>query len=272
MYQFNTIYSAPVSHPVIVLSAGNNTDKSLRKPLHSGVNALEGLVITFGGEVHFDKPVTIKQYKEDKTITALGMTEAGLLALAADNPDKEFLLWGITAEGADALQTAILNSRPDIPDDNILERDYLRALNKQFICEHGELDEGDLLKISKARNIMALSRMSKKPVPMPGDSVEGTYYSGKFPFRYGIIDSRNYMLEDGMLTFCAAGSPYIIPDSGDLSISGGPFFRVEPKHLTFAGQEERLFWTFGHDGACAHGGIHFPVLVNRWTLSPDADI
>ena len=155
MYQFNTIYSAPVSHPVIVLSAGNNADKTLRKPLHSGVNALEGLVITFGGEIHFDKPVTIKRYKEDMAITALGMTEAGLLAITADNPDKEFLLWGITAEDADALQAAILGSCTDIPDDNILERDYLRALNKQFICEHGELDEVDLLKISKARNIMA---------------------------------------------------------------------------------------------------------------------
>lgn len=272
MYQFRSLRPNPVPNPVITLNVNHDANPSLRKPLHSGTSALEGLVISLGGEVHLDKPVTVKRYKEDTDITALGMTDAGLLAIAADNPDKEFLLWGLSAEGTDALQAAILNSRPDIPNENILERDYLRALNKQFICEHGELNESDLLKISKARNIMTLSRMSKKPIPMPGDSVEGAYYSGKFPFRFGIIDSRNYMLEDGMLTFCAAGSPYIIPDSGDLSISGGPFFRVEPKHLTFAGQEEKIFWTFGHDGACAHGGIHFPVLVNRWKLSPDADI
>ena len=99
MYQFRTLRPNPVPNPVITLNVNHDADPSLRKPLHSGISALEGLVISLGGEVRLDKPVTVKRYKEDTAITALGMTDAGLLAIAADNPDKEFLLWGLSASG-----------------------------------------------------------------------------------------------------------------------------------------------------------------------------
>ena len=273
MFQFRTFYAAPVEHPVILLSKETDSTDKTRKPLHSGCAALEGLVISLGGDVHLEDAPLITNFKEKIRIIELGMTDGGLLAVEENHPDKTFLLWGTSAEDFDKLQEHILAANPDIPD-SIIERDYLRALNKSFICEHGELDESDLRKISQTRSVLniARARVAGKEIPLPGDIVEGAYYNGKHPFHYGIIDSRDYMTEEGRLTICAGGSPYIVPSTASLSISGGPFFSVEPRHLTYIGKEERLFWTFGHDGACANGGVYFPVTVNCWTLLPEAGI
>lgn len=272
MYTFRTYNATPTPNPFILLSSGEKKGTPSRKPMHSGRYALEGLIISLGGEVTLHDAPLVMHFHKKVRIKELSMTDVGLLAHAAHAPATEFLLWGLDADDADRLQEHILNSGIDIPEECILERDYLRAINKSFIREHGELDNSDFLKISKARNVMALARLMRKPVPLPGDTVRGAYYGGEHPFNAGMVDSMYYMDEGDRMTICASPSAHITPDTGTLSISGGPFFGVHAAHMTFAGTHERLFWTFGHAGMTRNGGVYFPITVNKWDLSQEADI
>jgi len=156
------------------------------------------------------------------------------------------------------------------PDLQRIEYEYLKIINASFIMEHGDLNEKDFEKIFNAQKLMATLRLGANAhrVMFPGDTLQGAYYNGKHPFTNGVILSKPTWAteEDRRIHFCA--EPYIpyITESGKLDTSGGPFFSIEQEHFSFIGEEERLFWCFGHDGACGNGGIHFPCRSNRWAL------
>lgn len=162
------------------------------------------------------------------------------------------------------------------PDPARVEYEYLQTINASFIMQHGELDKDDYEKIFEAQRLMATLRLGAQShrTPFPGDTIQGTYYNGKHPFQKGVIIPKPRWADeqDTKIHFCA--EPYVpyITKEGHIDTSGGPFFSAEKKHLTFVGEEERLFWCFGHNGACANGGIHFPCRSNRWELSPHAGI
>ena len=104
------------------------------------------------------------------------------------------------------------------------------------------------------------SRMSR---PRPGDVIDFGDNAGNYPFknRYGRVDT----VETGMAdkneihVCCHMGSAFLC-DSGNVSISGGPFECVniddlEPLYETRPG----TFWNWGDLGAGAGHGVYYTI-------------
>ena len=157
------------------------------------------------------------------------------------------------------------------------ERLALREINMSFISPHGDFTQSDYEMIEAYQKFFSerLEKMGDHPVPMPGDIVEGAYYGGTHPFNDGVIESVPGWKKT--LSFCAG--PYVpfvtFADRKNeriaLSVSGGPFFGIDPDDLVFVGQDSRLVCDWGHCGATACGAIDFPVTVNRWRIKDRVD-
>lgn len=193
---------------------------------------------------------------------------------AGENKTQTVYSWQLPDREVNMLTEHILSYFN--PDPAKVEYQYLRIINSRFIMEHGELGESDFEKIFAAQKLMATLRLGAQAHQhvFPGDTLQGAYYGGEHPFTNGVILSRPTWAEEGdtKIHFCA--NPYVpyICSNGSLDTSGGPFFSAEKEHFTFLGEEERLFWCFGHDGACGNGGIYFPCRSNRWQLGEGAGI
>lgn len=70
--------------------------------------------------------------------------------------------------------------------------------------------------------------------------------------------------------YCEQPSAHYI-DIDTASVSGGSFHEVEPSKLEYIGQTKRTIWTWGHAGACGHGGLYIQVVVNNYKLVTDRE-
>lgn len=152
---------------------------------------------------------------------------------------------------------------------------HLYRINESFIREHGTLTNSDLALIrSRQQAMQAALNDAPTNTPVPGDIIEGEYYDGKFRFESGVIV--NTPSWGTGIHFCARPyTPWLYVDSESkphINTSGGPFFSCDKKHFKPAGETERLFCEFGHDGPCGNGAIYFPVKVRCWKLKASAGI
>lgn len=143
-----------------------------------------------------------------------------------------------------------------------LER--LQAENKSY-CPNNvptQPDEHDLNIVNRLLEALAAAREGAQ-APTQGDSVRYTSDYGDF-YQNAMIDSIN----GERVSLCEQPSAYAL-SNGHVSISGGAFKSVDSSKLEYIGEKERLFWSFGSCGACAHGGIYFMARVHEWQYTPE---
>lgn len=147
-----------------------------------------------------------------------------------------------------------------------MNRGQLIEINGRFLTLH-VLRESDF---QMAENHISVIKCNHETchTPQVGDLVEGAYYDGAFPYKYGIIEK---IYDDGTLSICY--EPYIpfiyVQDdlSISLSVSGGPFGSHKPEELVLVSDDdERMFCDWGSCGACANGAVNFLAPVRRWKI------
>lgn len=205
--------------------------------------------------------------REDITVELYGGYSAGWEELSEE--EQESIL-------SYALDRFGVNGNPEWADRQHYD---LRRLNLGFIREYGDLEEKDFKKMDLVKDAIEKARLfSGNDIrPLPGDSVEGAYYGGKFPFKNGMLDTPYDWYEEGEVSLCAGPySPFTRladwrQEGYSFSMSGGPYFKMSSGDLEYVGTDERLFTVWGHWGACANGDIRFPVKVNRWKVKEGVD-
>lgn len=147
-----------------------------------------------------------------------------------------------------------------------MTREEFVEMNGRYDSSHG-LTEADY---NKAMNRVELITAGHKAVntPQVGDLVEGGYWDGHHPYKYGLIEK---VYEDGSVHICYEPMiPFVYFNDMlelRLSVSGGPFgtHKVEELQLV-ADEDERYFCDWGISGACANGAINFKAPVRRWKI------
>lgn len=147
-----------------------------------------------------------------------------------------------------------------------MTREEFERINVRYDSSHG-LTEADY---NKAMNRVELITAGHKAVntPQVGDLVEGGYWDGHHPYKYGLIEKVN---EDGTVHICYKPMiPFVYFNDMlelRLSVSGGPFgtHKVEELQLV-SDEDERYFCDWGISGACANGAINFKAPVRRWKI------
>lgn len=177
-------------------------------------------------------------------------------------PRDEKVIWAYVVEHYRFPDSILLDEK------ELLERLTLRMVNVSFIAEHGDLNEDDFILIEERRRLFAKMHQDSS-VPLPGDTVEGTYYHGACKFSRGVIES--FRTDGDRLSVCTSpyGEPWAHEKDGQVvvSTSGGPYFGYPRECFRPNGKEKRLFCEFGHAGVCGNGAISFPVEVNKWVLT-----
>ena len=134
----------------------------------------------------------------------------------------------------------------------------LKVLNPKF-QPHGIVTEINYDDVSSVNTLIKhmerLRAIAGKAVV--GDSVRFTNENGTY-YHYAMIDKI-----DNEVTICESPSAFVFCN-GNVMLSGGRFKSVSLNKLVYIGKTERTFWTFGHCGACAHGGIYFKAFVNEF--------
>lgn len=147
-----------------------------------------------------------------------------------------------------------------------MTREEFERMNVRYDSSHG-LTEADY---KKAMNRIELIEAGHKAVKTPqvGDLVEGGYWDGHHPYKYGLIEKVH---EDGSVHICYEPMiPFVyFNDMLELrvSVSGGPFGTHKLEELQLVSDEdERYFCDWGVSGACANGAINFKAPVRRWKI------
>ena len=274
MPYLNTIHQKP-SIPVFPKESLPVPGKSADR----GLSYLKAVVEVLGCkvEVGSDAPRICEKNKDGhwrlRPLRSIENACLGFTVVWDDTGEKD-MLFSSPAREVSLLTDWILKRYN--PDPNKVEYEYLQVINARFIYEHGPLNDEDINKIIEFQKLMATMRLGAQArlTPFPGDTLQGAYYDGKFPFNNGLIVQRPAYAEenDNKIHFCAG--PYIpfITEKGHMDCSGGPWFSADKRHFTYAGEGERLFQFFGHDGPCANGAVTFPARSNNWHLSADAGI
>jgi hypothetical protein len=99
--------------------------------------------------------------------------------------------------------------------------------------------------------------------PKPGDVIDFGENEGTFPFyngRYGRIESIDSTYVEGKFHVCCGGASVFLFESGNCSISGGPFTHIDPADLipTPALKTVR-FWNWGDNGRGAGMGVDYYI-------------
>lgn len=245
-----------------------------------GITYLKAVLATLGGKVDLppDAPAfTVKRRDGVERIRIKSIADAfmGFDVERADTGEKE-RLFTFTMNAQESARFTEDIVRRMGPDPVKVEYEYLRLINAAFVMQHGELDASDFEKIFNAQRLAMTARSTPAAhrTVFTGDTVQGAYYGGKHPFGAGIIVQKpTWAAEDDTnIHFCAEPFEPYMAANGNLDPSGGPWFSAGRNHFTFVGEEERLFWCFGHAGMCAGGGIHFPCRSNRWALDSASGI
>lgn len=135
--------------------------------------------------------------------------------------------------------------------------------NASFIKSHGLTDK-DVEIVNQMHDLIVSSRDKARPVP--GDIIiccsdRARYENGHLERdifeKYGSICTRPY-------------TPFVFTNGTGLyfSTSGG-YWLSETKPEKYVPQKHRIkvFCTWGHNGACGSGAVHFHALVNVWELN-----
>lgn len=177
------------------------------------------------------------------------------------------------------LRTFRQPDRRELSEEELADRTELRRINQRFITAHGDLDERDFEMVARYRETVRKAHAfpDGRPVPLPGDIVEGAYYGGKHPFAKGCVDTP-YAWQETSRKVVVCAEPYVpwihvraaAPGYGT-SISGGPFFDFMPEDLILVGPATRNACDWGHGAACADGAVEFSIEVNRWRVKEGTD-
>lgn len=136
----------------------------------------------------------------------------------------------------------------------------LSKINQRFIGTHCFLMDSDVEMANELVSAIENSRTENRP--QPGDIVIYTNEYGEY-FSNAHIETVN---EDSVY-LCERANTYVFVDDEKVycSSSGGKWKYIDIKDLIYIDkQKEKLFWHFGHCGACADGGIDFYAKVNVW--------
>lgn len=141
----------------------------------------------------------------------------------------------------------------------------LKKENYHFDYEHG-ITESDVMKVNKIIDAIENSRSTERI--QVGDVVQYTNEYGEY-FPHAMITN----IYDNM-EICENGNMYTNIHEGEFchSTSGGSFSHHEMKGFTYIGKTTRTFWTFGHNGACANGGVYFTATVNLWECNDNKEM
>ena len=140
----------------------------------------------------------------------------------------------------------------------------LKKENYRFDNVHG-ITEADVTKVNKIITMIEKLRLTGRV--QVGDVVQYTNEYGDY-FQHALIDDIN---DD--VVICENGSMYIDIHEGEFyhSTSGGIFSLHNINDFTYIGKTTRTFWTFGHNGMCANGGIYFTATVNLWECNDNKE-
>lgn len=147
-----------------------------------------------------------------------------------------------------------------------MDKEEFEKANLRYASSHG-LTESDYDKALERIELITAFHKAVK-TPQVGDLVEGGYYEGHHPYKYGLIEE---VYNDGTLSICYEPMiPFVYFNDMlelSLSVSGGPFgtHKVEELQLV-ADEDERYFCDWGISGACADGAINFKAPVRRWKI------
>nr|DAF54844.1 MAG TPA: protein of unknown function (DUF4121) [Siphoviridae sp. ctqPo10]DAS43595.1 MAG TPA: protein of unknown function (DUF4121) [Caudoviricetes sp.] len=141
----------------------------------------------------------------------------------------------------------------------------LKKENYHFDYEHG-ITESDVMKVNKIIDAIENSRSTERI--QVGDVVQYTNEYGEY-FPHAMITNIYDNTE-----ICENGNMYTNIHEGEFchSTSGGSFSHHEMKGFTYIGKTTRTFWTFGHNGACANGGVYFTATVNLWECNDNKEM
>jgi hypothetical protein len=141
----------------------------------------------------------------------------------------------------------------------------LKKENYHFDYEHG-ITESDVMKVNKIIDAIENSRSTERI--QVGDVVQYTNEYGEY-FPHAMITN---IYDDAEI--CENGNMYTNIHEGEFchSTSGGSFSHHEMKGFTYIGKTTRTFWTFGHNGACANGGVYFTATVNLWECNDNKEM
>lgn len=137
----------------------------------------------------------------------------------------------------------------------------LSKINQRFILNHGNLTQSD---VDKVNNYIALIEESRtETTARIGDILQYTNEYGQYN-KSAHIDT----IENGEANICENASVSISQNDDFygfyFSTSGGDWHNLKLDNFKYMGKVKKTFWTFGHMGACASGGIYFEALVNVW--------
>lgn len=141
----------------------------------------------------------------------------------------------------------------------------LKKENHLFDNEYG-VTESDVMKVNKIINMIENSRSTERV--QVGDVVQYTNEYGEY-FSHAIITKINDDAE-----ICEHGGMYTDIHEGEFchSTSGGSFSHHKMNGFTYIGKTTNTFWTFGHNGACANGGVYFTATVNLWGCNDNKEM
>lgn len=141
----------------------------------------------------------------------------------------------------------------------------LKKENYHFDYEHG-ITESDVMKVNKIIDAIENSRSTERI--QVGDVVQYTNEYGEY-FPHAMITNIYDNTE-----ICENGNMYTNIHEGEFchSTSGGSFSHYEMKGFIYIGKTTRTFWTFGHNGACANGGVYFTATVNLWECNDNKEM
>jgi len=136
------------------------------------------------------------------------------------------------------------------------------AANFSFIHLHGLTDK-DVLIANRMYDLILNSR--DKARPTPGDII--VCCSDRVTYEYGHLEAD---IKNEYSSICTQPYTPFVFDDVDMpyfSTSGGYWIsETDPKMFEYIGERKKMFSTWGHNGACASGAVHFEVLVNAWKL------
>ncbi len=137
------------------------------------------------------------------------------------------------------------------------------SANAQFIRYHG-VTEKDIEVVNEMHDLIVSSRDKTRPVP--GDVIiccsdriryENGHLERDISEEYSSICTRPYT----PFVFADGAAPYF-------STSGGYWLsETNPEKYVPKGQRIKVFCTWGHNGACGSGAVHFKARVNVWELN-----
>lgn len=145
----------------------------------------------------------------------------------------------------------------------------LNEINGRFTRRHGNVNNNDLENVNDF--IFLLKNERRDNMIHAGDVIE---YTNEYGEHFPTAHVERINMEDNTVNICEHANTYIFKNENNnicCNSSGGTWHNIPLDKLTYKGTTERLFWFFGHCGACVDGGIDFYTSVNVWEYSENKE-